>query len=111
KGSLVAMLEAMRGLAAVRTAWSGTLLGIFVADEEVASAGAKALVRAGTFSPASVIVGEPTGNAVVTAHKGSMRPVVRVHGVAAHSGTPERGRNAIYEAARLMAVFAAKNEE
>ena len=41
KGPLAAMLEAMRMLAADRAAWSGTLLGVFVADEEIASEGAK----------------------------------------------------------------------
>jgi succinyl-diaminopimelate desuccinylase len=110
KGPLAAMLEAMRLLAASPSAWSGTLLGIFVADEEVASAGAKALVRAGRPRPDAVIVGEPTGNATYTAHKGSLRPVVRVRGLAAHSGTPELGRNAIFEAAKLMPLLAAQHE-
>ena len=41
KGPLASMLEAMRMLAADRAAWSGTLLGVFVADEEIASEGAK----------------------------------------------------------------------
>ena len=41
KGPLAAMLEAMRMLAGDCTAWSGTLLGVFVADEEIASEGAR----------------------------------------------------------------------
>jgi acetylornithine deacetylase/succinyl-diaminopimelate desuccinylase len=103
KGPLAAMLEAMRMLAAGRELWSGTLLGVFVADEEVASEGAKHFA-AGRPKVDIAVVGEPTSNATVTAHKGSLRPLVRVHGVAAHSGAPERGDNAIYRAARLVGL-------
>jgi acetylornithine deacetylase/succinyl-diaminopimelate desuccinylase-like protein len=48
------------------------------------------------------VIGEPTSNSTVIAHKGSLRPWIRVHGVAAHSGTPEAGENAIYKAARFI---------
>ena len=50
------------------------------------------------------MIGEPTSNGTVIAHKGSMRPWVRVHGVSAHSGTPDLGENAIYQAARFIAM-------
>src|SRR5260370_18965794 len=101
KGPLAAMLEAMRMLAAERAAWSGTLIGVFVADEEIASEGAKFYASNAPKIDAAVI-GEPTSNATFTAHKGSLRPVVRVHGVAAHSGTPHLGDNAIYRAGELL---------
>lgn len=111
KGPLAAMLEAMRLLAADRTRWSGTLLGIFVADEEVASAGAKALVDAGGPRVDFAVVGEPTSNATFTAHKGSLRPLVRVHGVAAHSGTPQLGDNAIERAGELISLIGRHHRE
>ncbi|TBW35369.1 M20 family peptidase [Siculibacillus lacustris] len=111
KGPLAAMLEAMRLLAADRTRWSGTLLGIFVADEEVASAGAKALVAEGGPRVDFAVVGEPTSNATFRAHKGSLRPVVRVHGVAAHSGTPHLGDNAIYRAGELISLIARHHDD
>ena len=41
KGALAAMLAAIAALGAARERWSGTLLGCFVADEEVASNGAR----------------------------------------------------------------------
>jgi acetylornithine deacetylase/succinyl-diaminopimelate desuccinylase-like protein len=104
KGPLAAMIEAMRMLAADRARWSGTLLGVFVADEEVASEGAKHFV-AGRPRIDFAVVGEPTANATVTAHKGSLRPLVRVHGTAAHSGAPDRGDNAIYRAAKLVGLI------
>ncbi len=110
KGPLAAMLEAMRMLAAERAAWSGTLLGVFVADEEIASEGAKFYAASAPKIDAAV-VGEPTSNATFTAHKGSLRPVVRVHGVSAHSGTPHLGENAIYRAGELLGLVAEHHEK
>ena len=45
KGPLAAMVEAMRMLAAERQSWSGTLLGVFVGDEEVGERRRKGLWR------------------------------------------------------------------
>lgn len=106
KGSLAAMLEALGMLAAQRAAWHGTLLGVFVCDEEIGSAGARQFA-AGRPGIDHVVIGEPTNNGVIIAHKGSMRPIVRVHGQATHSGTPDRGRNAIFDAARLCGLIEA----
>jgi acetylornithine deacetylase/succinyl-diaminopimelate desuccinylase len=104
KGPIVGMLEAIDMLAHTRTAWSGTLLAVFVADEEVASAGARAYVAQKPRID-SCIVGEPTSNSVVIAHKGSMRPLVRVKGMAAHSAAPGKGVNALYKAAVLLGMI------
>lgn len=110
KGPLIAMIEAMRMLVADRTAWSGTLLGVFVGDEEIASEGAK--YYASTRPKIDfAVVGEPTSNTTYSAHKGSLRPVVRVHGVVAHSGTPHLGDNAIYRAGQLLTLVEAYHNE
>ncbi|WCK05458.1 M20 family metallopeptidase [Agrobacterium tumefaciens] len=110
KGTLIAMIEAMRMLVADRTAWSGTLLGVFVGDEEIASEGAK--YYASTRPKIDfAVVGEPTSNTTYSAHKGSLRPVVRVHGVVAHSGTPHLGDNAIYRAGQLLTLVEAYHNE
>lgn len=106
KGPLAAMIEALTILAADRTTWSGTVLGAFVADEEVASRGARHYARARPKID-FVVVGEPSGNAPIVAHKGSLRPLVRVGGRTAHSGTPDLGVNAIYQAAKLIPRLAA----
>lgn len=105
KGPLVAMVEALRMLAASRSSWSGTLMGVFTADEEVASEGAKFYVRDRPPAIDFVVIGEPTSNATFSAHKGSLRPRVRVKGVTAHSGTPELGINAIYQSAKLLGLI------
>ncbi|SFH77928.1 M20 family metallopeptidase [Bradyrhizobium sp. cf659] len=110
KGPLAAMLEAMRMLAGDRTAWSGTLLGVFVADEEIASEGAR-FYAAGHPRIDAAVVGEPTSNAVFSAHKGSLRPIVRVFGVSAHSGTPHLGENAIYRAGELLGLVAEHHDK
>jgi len=104
KGSITSMVEAGRLLLAMRDAWRGTLILAFVADEEIDSTGAKALV---TLAPPIdlVVVGEPTSNAVYSAHKGCVRPVIRISGRAAHSGRPELGVNAILSAARLLQLL------
>ncbi|QKJ86053.1 M20 family metallopeptidase [Paramixta manurensis] len=104
KGPLVAMVEALRLLAQHPQHWSGTLMGVFTADEEVASEGAKFYVRDAPPTIDFAVIGEPTSNATFSAHKGSLRPRVRVKGVTAHSGTPELGINAIYQAARLLGL-------
>ena len=101
KGPLVTMLDAMRRLIAGRDNWSGTLLGVFVADEEVGSLGAKTYVKTAPKIDYCMI-GEPTSCTTVTAHKGSMRPLVRVYGKTAHSGMPDLGVNAILKSARLL---------
>lgn len=103
KGPLIAMVEALRMLASERQSWSGTLLGVFVGDEEIASEGAK-FYAAGKPKIDFAVVGEPTSNTTFSAHKGSLRPVVRVYGVSAHSGTPHLGENAIYRAAQLLGM-------
>jgi succinyl-diaminopimelate desuccinylase len=109
KGQIVCMLEAARLLMADRPSWSGTLMAVFVAGEEVDSIGAKAYAKE---KPAIdfVIIGEPTSNGVASAHKGSMRPIVRVKGQMAHSANPDLGVNAIFQASRLLQRIEAEHE-
>jgi acetylornithine deacetylase/succinyl-diaminopimelate desuccinylase-like protein len=110
KGSITAMAEACRMLADDRAQWSGTLVAAFVADEELNSRGAKAV--ANDFPPFdAVIVGEPTDNAVLAAHRGVIRPLIRVHGRTAHSSRPYLGINAINGAARLLGAISAFDDE
>jgi acetylornithine deacetylase/succinyl-diaminopimelate desuccinylase len=105
KGPIVAMVEAMRFLIRDTDRWSGKLLAVFVADEEVESRGAKKYVSHDKPAIDFAVIGEPTSNLIVTAHKGSLRPIVRVFGKTAHSGMPDLGINAIFKSARLLGMI------
>jgi succinyl-diaminopimelate desuccinylase len=110
KGSIAAMVEAGRMLLAQPDAWRGSLLLAFVADEEIDGTGTKALVK--QPPPIDlVIVGEPTSNAVCAAHKGCLRPLIRVAGRAAHSSRPELGANAILAACSLLRLLDERDRE
>ena len=104
KGQVACMVEAMDLLAQERNRWCGTVMGVFVADEEGASKGARRFAAA---KPKInfCIIGEPTSNAVAIAHKGSMRPLVRVKGLTAHSASPDKGVNPLYKAAELLRMI------
>jgi succinyl-diaminopimelate desuccinylase len=110
KGSIAAMVEAGRLLASRRDLWRGTLVLMFVADEEIDGGGSRVLARQQPKADL-VVVGEPTNNAVCAAHKGCLRPLIRAKGKAAHSGRPELGVNAILAAGHLTSLFDARDRE
>jgi acetylornithine deacetylase/succinyl-diaminopimelate desuccinylase-like protein len=70
-------------------------------DEEHAQTGSRALVK-NKFKADLAIVGEPTRLQVVTAHKGSLWLELETRGKAAHGATPQLGKNAIHEMARIV---------
>jgi acetylornithine deacetylase/succinyl-diaminopimelate desuccinylase len=109
KGCVAAMVEAARLLIDARHAWRGRLTIVFVADEEVGSTGAKTFAASGHHLD-RVVVGEPTRLMTVSAHKGCLRPHLRVLGRSAHSGTPELGENAIIACQRLIELFLAEDQ-
>jgi succinyl-diaminopimelate desuccinylase len=110
KGPVVAMVEAGRLLASQRDLWRGTLVVMFVADEEIDGGGSRVLAKQQP-RPDLIVIGEPTNNAVCAAHKGCLRPLIRAKGRAAHSGRPELGVNAILAASRLTSLFEARDRE
>lgn len=67
---------------------------LFLAGEETDSIGAQ---RANMMDPGSkfLIVGEPTGNKLATAHKGVLTLSLKAQGRTAHSAVPEQGESAI----------------
>lgn len=74
---------------------------LLLAGEEVGSYGAKSFSRAVNSGEiklpegAYVIVGEPTGNAMVSACKGTKSFEVTFRGKSCHSGYPENGESAV----------------
>jgi acetylornithine deacetylase/succinyl-diaminopimelate desuccinylase-like protein len=101
KGCVAAMLvaacefaERKRPLADTEIVFAG------LADEEKAQAGSRALVTSG-FKADLAIVGEPTRNVIMSAHKGSLWLRLTARGRSAHGSWPEKGSNAVHEIARV----------
>ena len=119
KGGMTAMLGAVARLAEERPPGRPTVIMACTVNEEYGYSGASELHKlweAGAASivprrPHAAIVAEPTDLQVVVAHKGAVRWRCRTSGRAAHSSQPERGDNAVYKMARVLAAleaFAAK---
>jgi acetylornithine deacetylase len=100
KGYLACILAAA---AQIDPGQLGKPLGIILtADEEIGCVGARYLVDHKIVSARYAMVGEPTSLRPVRAGKGYCLAEVIVTGREAHSAFPEKGRSAIYDAARLI---------
>jgi len=91
KGIMAAMLEAGDRL---KSAHVGNFGYLFVVGEETNGNGAKA-ANALKWDTEFVVVGEPTGNKLARAQKGTLMVDISLQGRAAHSGYPETGVSAI----------------
>jgi acetylornithine deacetylase/succinyl-diaminopimelate desuccinylase-like protein len=106
KGSIAAMFCAMCDLAASgkdRPQHTEIMLAALV-DEENCQRGSRHLAASGLRADLAV-VGEPTMNQVVTAHKGNLWISLQTRGVAAHGSRPELGKNAIHEMSQIVDVL------
>jgi acetylornithine deacetylase len=105
KGSIAAMLSAVLEMAAGKQRPKETAIVVAaVVDEENAQAGSRALAASG-FKANLAIVGEPTKLQVLTAHKGSVWLQLETRGRAAHGSTPELGKNAVLEMAKIVQLL------
>ncbi len=96
----VALFAAVLAQCAHRPAqWDVTLAA--VGDEEVLGSGASHFLLDNLRFDAAII-GEPTGNRLVTAHRGVLRFTVEVIGKAVHSSVPHEGSNALMGAVSLI---------
>jgi len=98
KGSMAAMLLAGEKLVAEGRDDIGYL---FVVGEETTSDGAKKARELG-LDPEYIILGEPTGNKVAAAQKGTLVFRLTVTGKAGHSALPSSGRSALHKTAALI---------
>jgi acetylornithine deacetylase len=73
--------------------------------------GGLSLEEARARKPAAAVVAEPTGLAVVVAHRGVIRWQCTAHGRAAHSSRPEQGANAVYALAEAVRVVERRHAE
>lgn len=95
KGQIVAQLGAIRELLA---RGHGGFAWLGVVGEETDSCGAIAAAELAPMLQTCVaaINGEPTENRLATGQRGALQLRLVTKGVAAHSGTPELGRSAIW---------------
>lgn len=101
KGSLAAMLAAVKALNDAGVTLDGDLLVTGVADEEHASLGMEELVR--HYQADAAIVAEPTGMTLVRGHRGFSWYTVEATGRAAHGSRYDEGVDAIMHMGRFLA--------
>ncbi|HEX6626199.1 MAG TPA: M20 family metallopeptidase [Pyrinomonadaceae bacterium] len=109
KGPIAAMLAAVTAYAGRRER-PATIVFAAMADEEFAFSGAWKLIER-EWPVAACVVGEPTRLALIVAHKGVARWRVKVRGRSAHGATPQLGRSAIYDGARVCLALEAYARE
>lgn len=104
KGSIAALLFALRALRATGTAPCTHVEVSFTADEETDSVlGAEWVVNEGGISPDYAVVMEGgEGSRVCCGHNGVIWLNVTVHGRAAHGSQPQHGVNALEKMAALV---------
>jgi len=95
KGSLAAMLLAMKLLREKNISLKGDVYLAAVVDEEHKYRGVLHFLNQG-FAFDAGIVGEPTNLDILIAHKGCIRWRIITRGISVHSSQPEKGKNAIY---------------
>ncbi|WP_417218180.1 acetylornithine deacetylase [Arthrobacter sp.] len=106
KGFLAVIMSRLDAIAAVRL--TEPLHLAFSYDEEVGLLGAGRMISQFPdhgITPASCIVGEPSGMRVVLGHKSINLFTVRFRGVAAHSSLTPQGVNAIHYAGRFIEFY------
>jgi len=103
KASIATMLAALLAHAQ-RPERPRPVLFLATVDEEFSFAGSRRFIER-QWPVSAAVVGEPTELANVIAHKGVVRWRMQVRGVSAHGATPELGRNAIYDGARVAVLL------
>ena len=68
------------------------------------------IVNEDRLRPEAVVIAEPTSLGVYRGHRGRMEIEVRTQGVSCHGSAPERGVNAVYKMAPIVADIERLNE-
>ncbi|WP_080871951.1 ArgE/DapE family deacylase [Oceanobacillus timonensis] len=96
KSGLAALAIAMIEIKEENTDINGTLKFMATVGEEVGELGAEQLTKEGYADDLDgLIIGEPTGPALIYTHKGSMNYTIVSRGKSAHSSMPKEGINSI----------------
>ncbi len=102
KGAIASMIGAAVMLAGDRgRRMKGTLLLLFVADEERNGIGTRDFLKRHP-KPDYAVIGEPSDLNLVTSNRGVLRLKISTHGVAGHCSNPAAGVNAIYHMADVI---------
>lgn len=108
KGSVAAMFSALLQIAESGTRPVETeITFLALIDEENGQAGSRKFA-ASRKKANLAIVGEPTRNRLVTAHKGGFWLRLTTAGKAAHGAAPHLGRNAVHEMAKAVDLIESK---
>jgi succinyl-diaminopimelate desuccinylase len=103
KAAVAAMVVAALRQAGTESPGAGIVL-IITAGEETSCEGARHLAAALELRAmvGALVVGEPTSNQPVIAHKGCVRYRIAARGVSAHGSMPDQGVNAIHRIAEVV---------
>jgi succinyl-diaminopimelate desuccinylase len=105
KSGVAAFVVAALELAPHAAGTAGLTL-LIVAGEETGCEGSFHLARHADIGTAgAMVIAEPSSNYPLVAHKGALWLRARTRGVTAHGSMPEKGRNAIYGAARAVGTL------
>ena len=103
KGALAAMVYAGAAIAASGMELGGDLYVIGVTQEEPCEGLAmQHIVEHDHLRPNWVVIGEATNLQISRGQRGRVEFCITVHGRSCHASAPERGINAVYEAARII---------
>jgi|RhiMethySRZTD1v2_1073278.scaffolds.fasta_scaffold22423_4 succinyl-diaminopimelate desuccinylase len=103
KASIAAMLTALL-THAQRPNRPRPVLFLATVDEEFSFSGSRRFIER-QWPVSAAVVGEMTELTNVIVHKGVVRWRLQVRGVSAHGATPELGRSAIYDGARVAVLL------
>jgi len=103
KAAVAAMVVMALRHVAVRGRKAGIML-VITAGEETSCEGARHLAGSVDLGGrvGALVVGEPTANQPLIAHKGCVRYRISTRGVSAHGSMPEQGVNAIHRMAEVI---------
>ena len=103
KGSTAVHLWLAEEIASRGGPANGEIVFTFVGDEEnLGPNGMAYLAEDGFVDPDTLILGAPTGNALIVAERGPLWVRITTTGRSAHAGAPEAGENAVERMIRLM---------
>jgi len=107
KGGMASMATAFESLFKQKKIGMPQVVMACTIDEEHGFQGIQSIVDQPwikNHDPQSIwaVVAEPTQLHIVNAHKGAVRWDLQCKGVSCHSSTPEKGKNAIYQLAKLL---------